>query len=281
MGMSGRETLTISKSEAKRCLIQNFPNRSVATTKIVLLGEALFAFSASFFVLVFFLAFVKRHLSNLLSYFFFTFPYTRRKTIFCCPITLHMCKGRLCIGRRKCIFNVVVFFPDGCSHPLCPWKQWCRIPFVFDIPWICAVPGCGHRSSLRGGTEAIGLLRTNPTMHRPSREICKTKLCTTAKQRCIRLFLGPILSTGCVWDPRGDDGFVAFSLFLRQIPAWIELFSGTLSPVKTALFFFKKGWWRGAIKTEWIGLSSFGGLWKALARQKQQLFTSICVQLPN
>ena len=45
-----------------------------------------------------------------------------------------ICNGSLCIGRRKCISKIFVLFSDGCSHPLCPWKQWRRIPFDFDIP---------------------------------------------------------------------------------------------------------------------------------------------------
>ena len=69
MGMSGRETLTISKSKAKRHTMPRCRNRWWPQKKrhfgwgiVCILGQL------SVFVLI--VAFVKRHLSNLLSYFF-------------------------------------------------------------------------------------------------------------------------------------------------------------------------------------------------------------------
>ena len=172
MGMSGRETLTISKSKAKRHTMPRCRNRWWPQKKrhfgwgiVCILGQL------SVFVLI--VAFVKRYPSNLLSCFFHLpiyqaendlllsdyIAYVQRKTLHWTPQMHFQCR---CVLSRW-LLPSSVSMEAVVSNSIC-------LRYSLNLSSSRLWPSL---SAFRGGTEAIGLLRTNPTMHRPQGKFVK------------------------------------------------------------------------------------------------------------
>ena len=115
------------KRKKKDARFQMWKSLDNNNNKNMILDNAFLAFFASFVV-----AFVNHHPSNLL-WLFSRLPQNQFEiSHLSCAFFLYR-QGRLLWTPQMHFQSLCIFFSVGCFHPLCRWKQWLWIPFVFDI----------------------------------------------------------------------------------------------------------------------------------------------------